>query len=81
MQPLGDFEACFLQILKNMGGKILGYNIKELGNQFKISRMELEAKEDQMTEVLKENARLQDKIKVQNLSKVTQSNCLLTVKN
>ena len=24
--PWGDFEACSLQILKNMGGKILGYN-------------------------------------------------------
>ena len=26
MQPLGNFEACSLQILKNMGGQILGYN-------------------------------------------------------
>ena len=26
MQPLGNFEACSLKILKNMGGKILGYN-------------------------------------------------------
>ena len=31
---------------------------KELGNQFKAARMELEAKEDQMTEVMKENATL-----------------------
>ena len=26
MQPLGNFEACSLQFLRNMGGKILGYN-------------------------------------------------------
>ena len=25
MQPLGDFEACSLQILENRGGQILGY--------------------------------------------------------
>ena len=37
--------------------------VKELGNLFKVSRIELEEKEDQMTEVLKENARLRDNIK------------------
>ena len=30
MQPLGYFEACSLQILKKMGGQILGYNTTPL---------------------------------------------------
>ena len=36
---------------------------KELGNQFKGAMLELEAKEAQMIEVMKENARLQEKIR------------------
>ena len=56
---LADAERNHQETLKfQMANNRNKAKVKELGNQFKIARMELEAKEDQMTEVLKENARL-----------------------
>ena len=34
MQPLGNFEALPWQFLKNMGGKILGYNTHDEWNAY-----------------------------------------------